>query len=165
MNKTVLEYFTAEQNESLLFLFVALFATAVSIYFLFQVKTDFTRGISYSLLAIASIQFVVCFTVYFRSPMDITRVQNYLDSEPAKISEVEIPRMKTVMKSFVLYRYIEIFCAIVGLGLFFYFPNGSVLKGIGLGLFVQAVLMLGFDFFAERRGKEYLEFLLGLKIS
>jgi hypothetical protein len=38
----------------------------------------------------------------------------------------------------------------------------TIWKGIGLGLFIQASFMLLLDFFAENRGKTYLEFLYTL---
>jgi hypothetical protein len=33
-------------------------------------------------------------------------------------------------------------------------------KGVGLGLAIQSALMLLLDFFAESRGREYLDYLL-----
>jgi hypothetical protein len=33
----------------------------------------------------------------------------------------------------------------------------AYMKGLAAGLFLQALLMLGLDYFAEKRGKEYTE--------
>ena len=82
-----------------------------------------------------------------------------MQSDKSKISKEEIPRMQKVMKSFKLFKWIEIFLTVIGFSLFLFFPQNPLLRGIGLGLFIQAILMLAFDFFAENRGKSYLEFL------
>ncbi len=65
--------------------------------------------------------------------------------------------MVVVMKNFVIYRYAEIVLMILGLFLFFYFQDKTIWKGIGIGFFIQASLMLSLDYFAEKRGTEYLQ--------
>jgi len=67
--------------------------------------------------------------------------------------------MKVVMKNFIIYSYVEIALAIIGLTLFFLFAKLPFFKGIGLGLIMQASLMLTLAYFAEKRGAEYLKFL------
>jgi hypothetical protein len=37
-------------------------------------------------------------------------------------------------------------------------PIDTFLQGIGLGFFIKAGIVLGLDFFAERRGQFYLEY-------
>jgi len=46
----------------------------------------------------------VGFSVYIRSPKDIIRVNEILKTDKLKISTEEIPRMKTVMSNFIIYR-------------------------------------------------------------
>ena len=70
--------------------------------------------------------------------------------------------MKVVMKNFDIYRWVEIGLLIAGFMLFFYFQPMSMWKGLGLGLSIQAGFMLMLDFFAESRGKIYLDYLNGL---
>jgi hypothetical protein len=102
---------------------------------------------------------VVGSTVWIRSPKDIIRVNQIVATEKAKIQTEEIPRMEVVMKNFDLYRWIEIALLLVGILMFFYFQPNTFLKGIGLGLATQSAFMLLLDFFAESRGKSYLEYL------
>jgi hypothetical protein len=71
--------------------------------------------------------------------------------------------MEKVMKNFTLLRWIEIALLIVGLALVYRFTgNRNFYWGIGLGLAMQAALMLGADYFAERRGGIYLTGLRSL---
>ncbi|OAQ38951.1 hypothetical protein A5893_13010 [Pedobacter psychrophilus] len=157
--KFITDYFNAEKFESLFFVGIGILAIVSGIYFWFVIKEPFQKGIAIPLILIAFIQITVGAIVYVRSPKDILTVQNIVKIEPEKIQTIEIPRMELVMKNFVVYRYVEIALMLLGLILYFYFPSISFWKGIGLGLFMQAGFMLLLDFFAEKRGKEYLQHL------
>lgn len=153
------KYFRAEKAESLLFMILGLLAIAFAFYFYFKQKESYYIGMSYPLLGIALIQLVVGYTVYKRSPLDETRVKSMMESHIDKIETEEIPRMDVVMKNFVVYRWVEIALAFLGLLLYFFFNQNDMIKGIGVGLSVQSLLMLLLDFFAEKRGHTYLHFL------
>jgi len=159
----VINYFSAEKSESLLFILVGLIAISVSAYFILQIKQPFYNGMSWPLIAIAFIQITVGTSVYFRSPKDIQRVTSIVQTQKEKISSEEIPRMQVVMNNFIIYRYVEIVLLISGLLLMFLFDRSFFLKGIGIGLFIQSALMLSLDFFAEKRVQEYLDFLQSIQ--
>lgn len=158
----ITKYFNAEKHESVLFILVGVVAIIVATFFLTKIKQPFYNGMAYLLILVALIQIVVGGTVYFRSPKDITRVTQIVETDRAKIQTEEIPRMTTVMKNFSIYKWIEIALILVGVMLFFFFQPMSLGKGIGLGLFIQASFMLLLDFFAESRGKAYLAYLQSL---
>ncbi len=158
------KYFSAEKRESILFLLFGVGSFSVGLYFLGLERFSFTIGLSIGLMVIALIQLVVGFTIFIRSPKDIIRVEEYLTKDKAKIQTVEIPRMLKVMKSFKMYKKIELFLVVGGVLLFVVLNVGTFLQGLGMGLFVQSFLMLIFDFFAERRGKKYLKYLNNLSI-
>lgn len=153
------KYFNAEKYESVLFVLVGIVAISFATYFFIKVKQPFYNGMAYPLIVIALLQIVVGGTVYFRSPKDIKRVNEIVLTDKAKIKTEEIPRMEVVMKNFAIYRWVEIALLVVGLIMFFFFQPMTIWKGVGLGLFIQASFMLSLDFFAENRGKTYLEFL------
>jgi multidrug transporter EmrE-like cation transporter len=155
----ITKYFNAEKAESLLFILVGIVTVLLSVYFLLKVRQPLYNGIAYSFIAIALIQLTVGSSVYFRSPKDIVRVNNIVQTDKSKIQTEEIPRMKTVMKNFVLYRWIEMALMVIGLLMFLFLEPQTLAKGIGLGLFIQSSFMLLLDYFAENRGKTYLDFL------
>lgn len=155
----VKDYFNAEKLESIFFIAVGVIAILIALWFWFKTKNSFYSGIAYPLVLIAVIQITVGLSVFLRSPKDISRVEEYYARDKNKISEVEIPRMNTVMKNFVIYRYIEIGLIIAGLLLYFIINKDELLKGIGFGLAIQSLLMLVLDLFAEKRGADYLEYL------
>ena len=155
------KYFMSEKQESLLLLGLGILAIVLAVIFFFFIKSNpaFFRGAAIPLFAIGLIQSVVGYNVYARSDKQQTDIAYNIGIEPVKftVSE-ELPRMKTVMKNFIIYRYVEIALALIGIGLFFYFRSTAVhgfWKGLGLTLAMQALLMLGADYFAEQRGKTY----------
>lgn len=153
------KYFNAEKYESVLFVLMGFVAIFFATYFFIKVKQPFYNGMAYSLILVALIQITVGGSVYLRSPKDILRVNQIVQNGKPKIQTEEIPRMTAVMKNFALYKWIEIALIFIGIAMFFYFPLSTIWKGVGLGLFIQASFMLLLDFFAESRGKTYLEYL------
>ncbi|MFN7258657.1 MAG: hypothetical protein ACK5TU_02050 [Cyclobacteriaceae bacterium] len=154
------KYFGAEKAESFLFVLVGLVAITLAVYFFAKLKQPFYNGIAYPLIAIALIQITVGGSVYLRSSKDIARVNQMIQIDKTRIQTEEIPRMKIVMNNFVFYRWIEIVLVLIGLALLFSFKSATMWKGVGLGLVIQSALMLLLDFFAESRGREYLDYLL-----
>jgi drug/metabolite transporter (DMT)-like permease len=157
--KTDIEkYFTAEKQESLLFILISLAGIATAIVFFFFLKTNFHKGAAIPLLLIGLLLGIVGYTVYKRSDGDRQRNVYAYDLNPSELKEKELPRMKTVMKSFIVYRYTELFLLLAGAGLYVYFIKdfkNDFWRGFGLALAIMAFLALAADFFAERRGKIY----------
>jgi uncharacterized membrane protein len=152
-------YFKAERAESLVFIAIGIIAFAAGIYFLFSFKKPFYTGIAWPLIIIAVIQIFVGGAVFIRSPKDIARVETMFSTNHHALTTQEIPRMETVMKNFTVYRWIEIALAAVGIILILMRFWGSMSQGIGTGLFIQSLLMLVADYFAMKRGGQYLDWL------
>ena len=85
-----------------------------------------------------------------------------LASAPGAYQAAEVARMEVVMRSFALYKIIELALFAVGVGLTYAFRNRETLYAVGIGLVLQSSLMLVADLFAEKRGDEYLEQVRGL---
>ena len=66
--------------------------------------------------------------------------------------------MKKVIQNFTIYKWIELALILVGISLFFLCKNSNVMfwKGLGLGLMIQASLMLTLDTVAEKRAAVYV---------
>ncbi len=159
------KYFTAEKNESLLFMLLGIVAICLAIIFLFVFKTSMHKGAAIPFLLVGAIHLIVGITVYKRSDADRTRNVYALDMNPSKFKTDELPRMQVVNKNFVLYRYTEIGLAILGIFLFVFF-RGNIDKqfwyGLGWALAIEAILSLGADFFAERRANVYTKQIIDL---
>lgn len=160
-SKTDIEkYFLAEKQESLLFLIMGIAAVILAIVFFLGLKTNFYKGAAVPLLTIGLLMGIAGYTVYTRSDGDRKRNVYAYDMNPGAIKEKEIPRMEKVMKNFIIYRYAEIVLLIAGIILFFYFRHNEAQvswRGAGLTLAIMALIALSADYFAEKRGAEYLK--------
>lgn len=164
MNQVV-KYFSGEKSESYLFLFMGVITILFACYFMMGLKTSFWRGVAIPFIVVALLEIIVGYTIVTRTPKDITRVENFMKQEPHKIKTEEIPRMEIVMKNFRNFRYIEIILIITGIILMYIGLATPFWTGIGLGLFIQAGIVLCLDFFAESRGKVYLDYLKSLTLD
>ena len=159
----IYKYFIAEKQESLLFLIIGIVAILLAVLFWFFIKSNpsFFKGAAIPLLAIGLIQIVVGYTVYSRTDKQKAGIAYNIGIEPVSfVKQTELPRMEKVMTSFVVYRWVEIAFIITGLILIFLFrlnPDKSFWYGLGMALAIQAIIMLGADYFAEKRGKVYRE--------
>lgn len=155
----VVKYFNGEKAESFIFILIGIFAFIMAFYFIFSLRSSFWKGVAIPFIIVALLEFIVGYTIITRSPKDIIRVETLIQKEPQGIKTLEIPRMEKVMRNFIFFRYTEILLIILGVILMYSSTNDTFWRGIGLGLFVQASIVLCLDFFAERRGYIYLEYL------
>ena len=156
---TIIKYFDGEKLESYIFILIGVIALAMALYFIFVMKSSFWKGVAIPFFIIAMLEFVVGYTIVNRSPKDIVRIENFIQKEPLSIKSLEIPRMEKVMSNFVIFRYVEIAFIIFGIILMYSSLNDTFWRGSGLGLFIQASIVLCLDVFAERRGYMYVEYL------
>lgn len=155
MHAAVITYFSAEKRESLLFLAAGVLALLAA---LFLVRTGSPlRGMAWPLSAVALIQLVVGGTVYARTDAQVLGLHRQLQQDPRAYTAAELARMRTVRRSFALYKTIEIVLLVAGLTGIFLFRDRETWYAVALGLALQAALMLAFDLAAERRADVYID--------
>jgi hypothetical protein len=154
MQEQMVRYFSAEKSESWLFILVGIAALAVSVWLL-RTGSSY-RGMAYPLIAVALIQLVVGGSVAFRTEGQVAALTAQLASSPAAFQAAEVPRMEVVMRNFQLYKALEVVLLLTGVALTVFFRRKELVYGVGVGLVIQASLMLVLDLFAEKRGDEYL---------
>lgn len=155
----IIKYFNGERAESYLFLVLGIVGLVISSYLFFLKASSYWKGFAIPFILVSVLEIIVGISLIYRSPKDIIRVENYIKNDQVKIKSDEIPRMERVMKNFVVYRYVEIALILTGAILYFASSNSEFWRGIGLGLLIQASIVLTLDYFAERRGFIYLEYL------
>ena len=150
-------YFTAEKQESLLFIAVGLVALGIGAWL--WMNGHRLKSMAYPLVAIALIQMVVGVSVYLRTDAQLSTLSVQLQTNPAVLKAEETGRMQTVMKNFSIYKAIEMVLLVLGVGMIAFLQRSDMAAGIGVGLILQAAFMLALDIFAEARGADYLSAL------
>ncbi len=158
----VTTYFTEEKIESLFFIIIGSITVLLALTFLLIIKYSLFKGLAIPLLLVGIMQLMVGCTIYRRTTKDIIQVELLIKKQSQYIQNNEIPRMEVVLKDFVIYKWIEISFMIIGfiLIMVFYKSPQTFWKGLGLGLLIQASLMLCLDLIAKQRGEIYIQFLL-----
>lgn len=160
---TIENYFLAEKSESLVFMIIGIVAITGAAFLYLVMKTNFHKGMALPFILIAFIQITVGYTVYKRSDEDRKRNTYAYDLNPADLKNREIPRMEKVNRNFMIYRWVEIALIVAGLILVFLYRQQNEKTfwyGLGMGLAIQAAVMLSADYFAEARAKKYLKGLV-----
>jgi hypothetical protein len=112
---------------------------------------------AWPLALIGLVQLAVGATIFLRTPRQAARLAERLRSSPAAYRAEESARMRRVQRSFVFYKRIEIGLLALGLAFASVEGYGRTLYAVGMGLMLEAGVMLAFDLVAERRGRRYLE--------
>ncbi|MBA4241945.1 MAG: hypothetical protein C0448_14560 [Sphingobacteriaceae bacterium] len=158
----VTNYFSEEKIESLFFIIIGSIAVLLALIFLLIIKYSFFKGMAIPLLLVGTMELIVGSKIYQRTPSDIVRVEQNIKTNTRDLQTIEIPRIEIVLQNFVIYKWIEI-CLILTsiiLILVFYKSPQTFWKGLGLGLLIQACLLLCLNVMAEQRAETYLHFLL-----
>ncbi len=159
--KTDIErYFLEEKSESRIFILLGILAILTALLFLLLGNNRVFTGAAIPLVAVGILLTVVGYIIYRRSDGDRIRNVYAYDMNPSELKDKEIPRMKSVMRNFVTYRYTGLFLAMLGIGLYVYFIrdfNNDFWRGFGLALAIMALITLTADYFAEQRGRQYMQ--------
>lgn len=147
-------YFTAEKQESLIFVAVGLVAIGISVWL--WMNGHRLKSMAYPLVVIAMMQMVVGGSVYLRTNTQLSTLSAQLATNSAALKAEETTRMQTVMKNFSIYKAVEMELLIVGVGMIAFLQRHDIAAGIGVGLVLQAAFTLTLDIFAEARGADYL---------
>ncbi len=151
-------YLDAERAESRLFVGLGVVSLAGGALALTSDRPAL-RGASLPVMGVGLIQLLVGGSVWWRTEDQKRALRAQLGTAPAQYAADETKRMKTVNDNFVIYRWTELSLLGAGaaLGATGYALDRDFVTGLGLGLAVQSAIMLGLDYFAERRGHEYAQ--------
>lgn len=151
------EYFHEEKTAAKLAIFGSAIAGGSGVYLMTQ--SDLGRGAGYSLLGVAAIGVVVGGGVYFRTNSQLRRLEDQLATAPLDYKREEGERMARVNAQFRILKIAEY--SILGLGVATTVTGAvkqaDLTTGVGIGLIVDAGLLLLFDHFAETRAHVYAQ--------
>lgn len=151
------EYFHEEKTAAKLAIFGSAIAGGSGIYLMTQ--SELGKGAGYSLLGVAAIGVVVGGGVYFRTNSQLRRLEDQLATAPLDYKREEGERMARVNAQFRILKIAEY--SILGLGVATTVTGAvkqaDLTTGVGIGLILDAGLLLLFDHFAETRAHVYAQ--------
>ncbi len=156
-------YFEAEKKAAFAALGIGLAACTIGSALLISAQPPFYTGLALALLAIGILETIVGTSVARRSDWQAIDLNKMLTSNPIEFVSLEAPRMEKVLRTFQRNKWGELALIMVGLALILFCKEPVFARGFGAGLFAQALIMLIFDYFAEKRGKKYNAYVNGLE--
>lgn len=162
MTDVVYDYFKAQKRDSIYWIALGMLSIALTVFFVSK-RQPYYNGLAYVFFATGLIQIITGMTVYLRSDMDRISVSYFIQKDFQLIGEREIPRIELLMKEYAIFWKVEIGCIALGLLLWMFCNPSSLGNGIGIGLTVQAVVLLVLDYLAQNRVQIYRDFLHSLK--
>lgn len=153
----VVTYFAAERVGGFVLVGLAMAAFAIAAT-LWRRRSGY-KAMLWPLVAIGLIEFAVGFGVAYRAPAQVEALAAALAKSPAAAARAESARMAKVNSGFATLKVVEVTLLVVGLALVLLCPRPGTWSAVGLGLALQATLLLVFDFVAHKRAVAYSEWL------
>lgn len=154
------EYFTAERQGGFLLVALALAGFGFAA-FLWVTRSAFL-AMAWPLVVLGVFQVVIGLAVALRTPAQVASLEQGLQTSPAATVSAETQRMSTINRNFRIVKAAEIGFIVLGLSLAVFLPHPGAWATVGLGLLVEAAVLLGFDAFAHQRALAYTQWLQGL---
>ena len=156
------KYFNGERLESLIFIGIGLITLILGLYFLLSLKKSFYSGMAF---------YDHCADPIGSGEHDLHKIAKrcrkgeelYAIGDQKDRNRRDTSNDK-VMDIFKIYKYVEIALIIISILIILLTQHGSLLKGIGAGLFIQAAIMLAADLFAEERGNKYFQEITSIHV-
>ncbi|MSP63994.1 MAG: hypothetical protein EXR72_27360 [Myxococcales bacterium] len=158
LDETMGRYFASEEAQGYAWI-AAGDASLVAGGALIAQSNGVLRGMSYPLLAVGAIQFIAGLSSLTRTQGRLAALRGDLATGPAAVRDMEAKRIGGINRLFKLIFYTEL--SLLGLGAagagLGYGIHQDQLLGAGIGVVVEAALMLVLDHFAERRAHRYAD--------
>ena len=158
------KYFTDDRLQLGIGIIISIVSFGIAA-FLFMTKRIVFTGMSYSIIPLTLVLFMVCVFLFIRTPKDMNRAITFYQTSPQKLKTAELPRMEKVLKNFNWIIRTEICIIFAGAILFVSFGKNDLVRGISIGMIAQALVLLIFDTIEVQRARVYLEFLKSIDVT
>jgi hypothetical protein len=153
----LITYFAAERIGGFVLVgfAVAAFVFAATLW----LRRSSYKAMLWPLVAIGLVEFSVGISVAIRAPAQVEALTIGLGKAPLVTARAESERIAKVNSSFAALKVVEVVSIAIGLVLALVFPRPGTWSAVGLGLALQAGVLLIFDFAAQERAIIYLQWL------
>ncbi|MBF2754487.1 MAG: hypothetical protein ISN29_04425 [Gammaproteobacteria bacterium AqS3] len=157
MQSAINTYFDNEKTVGMSKLILALLCLLGAL--IFYRRGPFGRGLSYPLVAIGVIEFIVGGTIYFRTDDQVSSLLAQLQTDQAAFFAEETERMALVVANFPAYKIGQLVMVALGAiaGLYAYWRLNMTLLGTGAGLSAAGFALWVTDASAVTEASTYYE--------
>lgn len=155
----ILKFYKAQKAQGLLFIFIGFIAIITSLLFVFNINNIFSNGITLPLFIIGILQVYFGVNTFKNTPIHLLLVQGFVNENIASMANIEIPFIhkeilfqKKMINTFLFLNALAIL-------FLFIFNNTLFLQGLGIGLFIQSLIVITANYFAAQRSQIYLKWL------
>jgi hypothetical protein len=155
----ILKFYKAQKAQGLLFMIIGFIAVFISLLLVINVNNVFSNGLIIPLFIIGVLQVYFGINTFKHTPKHLLLVQGFVKENQASMTNIEIP---FIHKEILFQKkVINIFLFLIALAVLFIFifNNTLFLQGLGIGLFIQSLIVITANFFAEQRSQIYLKWL------
>ena len=153
------EYFAAERQGGFVLVAMALAGFGFA-FFLWIARSSFV-AMAWPLVILGVLQIAIGLTVALRTPGQVATLEQGMANARAATVASETARMQKVNANFRIFKGIEIAVIVTGLLMALAFKVPGARSAVGLGLALEAVVLLVFDSFAHHRALLYAQWLQG----
>ena len=155
------QYFDAERQAGVLAVALGVASLAFAGYLWFG-RSPF-KAAMWPLIIVGLIELGVGIALVVRTAPQVQALDEGMRVDPRSTAAAEIQRMTRVNRSFRMIIGAEIVLLLAGVTLAVWLRTSNVTwSAIGMGVFLQAAVLLVFDLFAEHRAHEYTRWLASL---
>jgi hypothetical protein len=156
----LLAYFAAERAGG--FVLAAIGAAAIVLAAFLWRRGGGYKAMLWPLVAIGLVEVVVGLGVALRTPAQVEALSRGMLQERSATVRAESERMARVNRSFAVLEVVEVALLGIGLMLAWLLPRPGTWSSVGMGLALQAAVLLVFDHFAAERAAAYTRWLQSL---
>jgi hypothetical protein len=153
------EYFTAERQGGFLLVAMAIAGFALAAV-LWRTQSAFL-AMAWPLITLGIIEVIIGLVIALRTPGQVASLEEGLRTTPAATLSAEARRMSRINQNFHIIKVVEVAVIVLGLLLAVSLPPPGAWGAVGLGLLLEAAMLLVFDTFAHHRAQVYTLWLQG----
>lgn len=158
LGEALTTYFDGEKSAGLVLAGVG----ALACGWAFAVRRGYTdaAGMFWPVVIIGVLQVAIGVGLYLKTGPQVAALHATMERAPSEMLSAETPRMRAVQRNFPIIEVVELVMLAVGVAMALGLKGRPYLSEVGMGLALQASVMLVFDLLAEKRGALYLAALL-----
>ncbi len=155
----IFKFYKAQKAQGLLFIIIGFIAINISLILVINVNNIFSNGLTIPLSIIGILQVYFGINIFKKSPKHLLMVQGFVKENQSLMVNIEIPFIhneilfqKKMINTFL-------FLNVLAVLFIFIFNNTLFLQGLGIGLFIQSLIVITANYFAAQRSQIYLKWL------